>query len=37
MARKPLIPEDDYHRILEFLEREGYELGKLRKVPQQAK
>lgn len=37
MARKPLIPEDDYNRILDFLREEGYDLGKLRKVPQQAK
>ena len=36
MARKPVIPEDDYDRILEFLRGEGYDLGKLRKVPQQA-
>lgn len=37
MARKPVIPEDDYRRILDFLRAEGYDLGKLRKVPQQAK
>ena len=37
MARKPVIPENDYHRILDFLRAEGYDLGKLRKVPQQAK
>jgi apolipoprotein D and lipocalin family protein len=36
MARKPVIPEDDYNRILSFLRDEGYDLGKLRKVPQQA-
>ena len=36
MARKPVIPEDDYNHILEFLRDEGYDLGKLRKVPQQA-
>ena len=37
MARKPAIPEDDYNRILAFLRQEGYELDKLRKVPQQAR
>jgi lipocalin len=37
MARKPVMPEDDYNRILDFLRQEGYDLGKLRKVPQQAK
>ncbi|MGD9055336.1 MAG: lipocalin family protein [Desulfobacterales bacterium] len=37
MARKPAIPEDDYNRILKFLREEGYDLGKLRKVPQQAR
>ncbi|NIP23780.1 MAG: lipocalin family protein [Phycisphaerae bacterium] len=37
MARKPEIPEDDYNRILEFLREEDYDLGKLRKVPQQAR
>lgn len=35
MARKPVIPEDDYNRILDFLRDEGYDLSKLRKVPQQ--
>jgi apolipoprotein D and lipocalin family protein len=33
MARKPLMPEDDYNRILDFLKAQGYDLSKLRKVP----
>ena len=37
MARKPVIPEADYIRILDFLREEGYDISKLRKVPQQAK
>ena len=34
MARSPQIPEDDYQRLLELLEAEGYDVNKLRKVPQ---
>ena len=37
MARKPVMPEDDYNRILDFLRQEDYDLSKLRKVPQQPK
>jgi apolipoprotein D and lipocalin family protein len=37
MARKPEIPEDDYNRILDFLQAQGYDLTKLQKVPQKAK
>lgn len=37
MARKPQIPEDDYNRILDFIQAQGYDLSKLQKVPQQAK
>ena len=37
MARTPVIPEDDYDRILDFLKDEGYDLSKLRKIPQQEK
>lgn len=37
MARKPLIPDADFKRILSFLEAQGYDLSKLRTVPQQAK
>jgi apolipoprotein D and lipocalin family protein len=33
MARSPAIPADDYDRILNFLEKEGYDLSDLRKVP----
>ena len=33
MARSSAIPEDDYKRILTFLEKEGYDLANLRKVP----
>ena len=34
MAREPEMPEDEYRRIVEFLEREGYDISELRKVPQ---
>ena len=33
MARQPVMPEDDYHRILDFIKAQGYDLSKLRKVP----
>jgi len=35
MARTPSIPEADYQRLLELLKREGYEISKINKVPQQ--
>ena len=34
MARHPTMPEADYQRIVELLGREGYDVGKIRKVPQ---
>jgi len=37
MARKPAMSEEDYNRILDFLKAQGYDLSKLRKVPQQVK
>jgi len=33
MARKPSIPEEDYKRLVTFLEEQGYESAKLRRVP----
>jgi apolipoprotein D and lipocalin family protein len=33
MAREPSIPDEDYARILGFLENQGYSLDGLRKVP----
>jgi len=33
MARTPVIPEADYQDILAFIERQGYQLEGLRKVP----
>ena len=35
MARTPSIPEPDYLAIVERLRQEGYDVGKLQKVPQQ--
>jgi len=32
MARQPLIPDDDYRRILDFLREQGYLLENLKKV-----
>jgi apolipoprotein D and lipocalin family protein len=34
MARTPSLPEGDYRKILQFLEQEGYDIGKVKKVPQ---
>jgi apolipoprotein D and lipocalin family protein len=34
MARTPQIPEADYLRLVKELESQGYDIGKLRKVPQ---
>ena len=34
MARTPSLPEVDYRRILAFLAEQGYDVGKVRKVPQ---
>ena len=36
MARTPSIPESDYAKILELLARVGYDVGQLRRVPQQS-
>jgi apolipoprotein D and lipocalin family protein len=33
MARKPWIPEEDYKRLVKFLTEQGYDSGKLRRVP----
>ena len=35
MARQPTMPEADYQRIVDLLAREGYDVAKIRKVPQQ--
>lgn len=35
MARRPFIPEDDYRRILALIQYQGYDVSKVRKVPQQ--
>lgn len=34
MARKPEIPETDYARLAELVRRQGYDVSRLRKVPQ---
>lgn len=34
MARKPSIPDADYERILQFIEKQGYDISKVQKVPQ---
>ncbi|MBT8139079.1 MAG: lipocalin family protein [Gammaproteobacteria bacterium] len=36
MARQPIIPDADYLRLRQIIDDEGYDLAKLRKVPQQA-
>ena len=35
MARTPTIPEPDYQHLVSFMESQGYDPGKLRRVPQQ--
>ncbi|HSG96745.1 MAG TPA: lipocalin family protein [Woeseiaceae bacterium] len=34
MAREPRIPEDEYDKIVEFVESIGYDVSKLERVPQ---
>ncbi len=34
MARTPTIPEEDYQAIIERIEAMGYDIGKVRRVPQ---
>jgi apolipoprotein D and lipocalin family protein len=34
MARQPSIPDEDYALILNFLEDQGYDINKVKKVPQ---
>ncbi len=34
MARQPSLPETDYERILKFIEKQGYDITKVQKVPQ---
>ncbi len=34
MARTPQIPEGDYRKLVKDLENQGYDISKLRKVPQ---
>jgi len=36
MARQPVIADGDYERLLSIIEQEGYDLDKLRLVPQQS-
>lgn len=33
MARTPSIPDEEYLKILQFLEQEGYDIDKVKKVP----
>jgi apolipoprotein D and lipocalin family protein len=35
MAREPSIPEEDYNRIIQFIADQGYDVSKIKKVPQQ--
>jgi len=37
MAREPEIPESDYERIVQFIARQGYDVSRIRKVPQRWK
>ncbi len=33
MARQPSIPEEDYRKMVQFLEDQGYDVNRLRRVP----
>jgi apolipoprotein D and lipocalin family protein len=33
MARQPSIPEENYHAMVRFLEEQGYDVSRLRRVP----
>jgi apolipoprotein D and lipocalin family protein len=35
MARAPTIPDADYQKLLDFVAREGYDISKVKKAPQQ--
>jgi len=35
MARESSIPPEDYNRILQFIQSQGYDIAKIQKVPQQ--
>jgi apolipoprotein D and lipocalin family protein len=35
MARTPHIPEDDYQRLVKLIREQGYDISKIKKVPQQ--
>jgi apolipoprotein D and lipocalin family protein len=37
MARTPQLPDADYQHFLELIAAEGYDIAKVRKVPQQGK
>jgi apolipoprotein D and lipocalin family protein len=34
MARRPEIPEQEYQRLVDFVGQRGYDVTKLRRVPQ---
>jgi len=34
MSRDPAIPAEEYTRIIKFLKEQGYDIDKLREVPQ---
>jgi apolipoprotein D and lipocalin family protein len=36
MAREPSVPGDDYDRIVRFIADQGYDVSKLKKVPQES-
>ncbi|RPI48748.1 MAG: hypothetical protein EHM59_00585 [Betaproteobacteria bacterium] len=34
MARTPQIPDSDYQRLLQFVAKQGYDLARIRRIPQ---
>jgi lipocalin len=35
MAKSPQISEEDYQNLLNYIEKQGYDISKILKVPQQ--
>ena len=35
MARQPAIPDEEYNKLVQIVEEQGYDISQLRKVPQQ--
>ena len=36
MVRSPSIPREDHRKIIDFVQSQGYDVGKIRKVPHES-